>query len=111
MDDCSIRRVLNMVAPIQRRSFVVMEVKGNLIKEERKDALKRFNAPDFKRVALVMIGEPSGEFKSRVQSLIRKEKQDQSDIAWKTKKAEEARRRTIERTHKKLLKQQQKAER
>merc|ERR1719210_3045982 len=66
MDDFSIRRVLNTVAPVQNRNFVVMEVKSNLIKEERKELLKRFSASHFKKVAQIMIGEPTKGFKEQV---------------------------------------------
>merc|ERR1712151_554193 len=42
MDDGSIRRVLNAVAPIQQRNYVVMEVRANLVKDERKELLAKW---------------------------------------------------------------------
>ena len=50
MDDMSIRRILSTVAPIQNRNYVVMEVKGNLVKEERQAAIDRFSCSSFKKV-------------------------------------------------------------
>merc|ERR1712087_171372 len=95
LDDLSARRVVNTIVPAQKRHFIVMEVKGNLIKEERKEALKRYASAHLKKVALVVMGEPSKEFKDRVWSMMLKKKQEQSDIDFKAKKEAEQRARAI----------------
>merc|ERR1712194_773403 len=41
LDDASMRRAVYMVAPMQERNYVVMEVKGNLVKAEREELVKR----------------------------------------------------------------------
>merc|ERR1719453_911618 len=67
LDDMSVRRVINTMSPLMPRNYVVMEVRANLIPEERKNILKRFNYPCFKKVARVVMGEPSASFKQLVQ--------------------------------------------
>merc|ERR1712187_69352 len=39
MDDGSVSRVLRSVAPVQTRNYVIMEVKGSLMKQDRKEML------------------------------------------------------------------------
>merc|ERR1712113_768749 len=62
MDDMSIRRVLNVVAPIVPRNYVVMEVKENLTAADRKNNVQRFSHPAYKKVARVVMGEPNDDF-------------------------------------------------
>ena len=50
MDDGSIRRAIMSMAPLQQRSYLLMELKDNLIKESRAATLSRFG-DDFKKVA------------------------------------------------------------
>jgi hypothetical protein len=111
MDDLSIRRVLNTAICTQKRNIVYMEVKSNLLSQDRKEALRRFNAPQFKRVAQVMIGEPTKDFKEKVQGLLLKDKQAKSDAEFKAKKAEEARARLLEKRAKQAEREKRKAER
>jgi len=87
MDDGSVRRVLNEVAPLQQLDFVVMEVRGNLLQSERAEMLRRFGSHSFRRVARVMIGEPSERFRERVRQLILAEKQKKIDAEWRMEKA------------------------
>eukprot|EP00931_Biecheleriopsis_adriatica_P064435 TRINITY_DN39212_c0_g1_i1.p1 TRINITY_DN39212_c0_g1~~TRINITY_DN39212_c0_g1_i1.p1 ORF type:complete len:900 (+),score=229.97 TRINITY_DN39212_c0_g1_i1:49-2700(+) len=87
IDDLSVRRVLREVAPIQNRNFVVMEVKGNLNKDERSDLASRWTS--FKRVATVVIGEPPPAFKKATQVQMLKLKQETSDAEFRTKQAAE----------------------
>ncbi|CAK0897601.1 unnamed protein product, partial [Prorocentrum cordatum] len=49
IDDMATRKVLLNVAPLVPRDYVVMEVKSNLIKSERKELLGRFRMPHFKK--------------------------------------------------------------
>jgi len=86
-----------------------MEVKSNLIPEERKEALKKFNYPCFKKVARVIMGKPNQEFKDMVQSKILKVKQDKADAAWKQKKAAEAKKKLIEKKQKEFAKKKAEA--
>merc|ERR1712129_214289 len=81
MDDMSIRKVINTVAPIVPRNYLIMEVKSNLVAAERQELLKRFNYPCYKKTAKVMMGEPNKEYKSLVQDKLLKDKQAKSDNA------------------------------
>eukprot|EP00929_Paragymnodinium_shiwhaense_P033802 TRINITY_DN18499_c0_g1_i1.p1 TRINITY_DN18499_c0_g1~~TRINITY_DN18499_c0_g1_i1.p1 ORF type:complete len:905 (-),score=228.58 TRINITY_DN18499_c0_g1_i1:186-2900(-) len=76
LDDLSIRRLLQTLAPMQERPFVVMEIKGNLFKDDRKEAALRWSMPWFKRVALVVVGEPTPEFKAKTKAALLAEKQE-----------------------------------
>lgn len=53
MDDFSARRVINAIACVVPRHYVVMEVKENLVESDRKANLKRFSASHFKKVAML----------------------------------------------------------
>merc|ERR1712187_814433 len=78
-DGVSIRRILYAIASMQQRNFVIMEVKGNLLKDERQEILSKFTDPRFKKVAVLLAGEPNLEFKRRIQELLLKQKQEISD--------------------------------
>jgi len=110
LDDNSVRRVIYQVAPLQSRNFIVMEVKSNLIKGDRKDLLARFPNAFFKKVGVVMVGEPTVDFKKRTNELVLKQKQEQSDAEFKAKKAEEQRKKLMEKRQKELEKAKKKAE-
>lgn len=92
LDDYSVRKVINAIAPCMPRNYLVMEVKSNLIADERKECLKKFNYPCYKKVAHVVMGKPNAEFKEMVHSKILKEKQTKADNTWKA----EAKKREIE---------------
>merc|ERR1719446_488552 len=68
-----------------------MEVKGNLVKESRLDALSKFKLPIFKTSAEVIIGDPTAELKSIAQKKTLEAKQEASDIDFKIRKGEEKR--------------------
>merc|ERR1712151_835523 len=55
IDDDSIRKLIQTVAPILRRNYVFMEVRNNLLASERAKALELFDEPEFRKVALVVI--------------------------------------------------------
>eukprot|EP00927_Polykrikos_kofoidii_P059509 TRINITY_DN5465_c0_g1_i1.p1 TRINITY_DN5465_c0_g1~~TRINITY_DN5465_c0_g1_i1.p1 ORF type:complete len:1000 (+),score=263.77 TRINITY_DN5465_c0_g1_i1:210-3002(+) len=95
MDDYSVKTVLTAVAPLLRRNFLVMELRANLLAEERGAHLARFPSTEFKRVASVMIGEPTVEYKARVQQLMLADKQALAES--------EKRKKAIELERKKLL--------
>lgn len=111
MDDMSIRRILSTVAPIQNRNYVVMEVKGNLVKEERQAAIDRFSCGSFKKVAVVMIGEPSTEFKQQTSKLLLDQKQEAANIEFQAKRIEERRRKLIEKHQRQLERAKRNSER
>merc|ERR1712087_455392 len=104
LDDCSMRKAIFTVAPLQKRNYVVMEVKSNLIAEERKEFLAQFSASHFKKVAAVMVGDPAIEFKKRCHELVLAEKQAASDRAFEQKKLEEKRKRELEKRQKQMAK-------
>jgi len=110
MDDFSIQRVLSTVAPVVPRHYIVMEVKANLVSEERKEALSRFNAPHFKKVAQVVMGEPSDYYKGKQLDRLLRDKQEKADTEWKAKKAEEERKKQVEMRQKQLQEMRKKAD-
>ncbi|CAE8651199.1 unnamed protein product [Polarella glacialis] len=110
MDDLSVRRMLQTLAPLQPRNFIVMEVKGNLIKELRSEALGRFFDVSFKKVGQVLLGEPTSDIKKNTLDLVLKQKQADSDAQFRRQKAEEARKKMIEKRQKELEKAKLKLE-
>jgi len=108
MDDGSVRRVLQAVAPIQARNYVVMEVKSNLVKEERRELASKWAGTGFKRTATVMLGEPPAAVKKHFQELILKDKQEKSDAEFRAKKEEEKKKKELEKRQKKLEKEKKK---
>mmetsp|Transcript_132360 Transcript_132360/g.240782 ORF Transcript_132360/g.240782 Transcript_132360/m.240782 type:complete len:1053 (-) Transcript_132360:66-3224(-) len=96
LDDSSVSRVVSHVAPVMRRDYVVAELKGNLIAEERKKALLRFGGPGFKKVAAVLVGEPTEEYKAHVRSMILGDKVAKVEAEKKKKAQEEERKRLHE---------------
>merc|ERR1719191_1284541 len=105
LDDYSVRKVINAIAPCVPRNYLIMEVKANLIAAERKECLKKFNYPCYKKVAHVVMGKPTEEYKTMVQSKILKEKQEKVLATWKAKKEAEARKKAAEKKAKELAKQ------
>merc|ERR1712228_825970 len=55
LDDNSIKNMLYSIAPVQQRNYVVMEIRGNLLKEERQAVLKKLAAPHLKFSAMVLL--------------------------------------------------------
>jgi len=100
VDDFNLHRVINNIVPLVPRNYVIMEVKSNLLSQDRKAALKRFNYPHFKKIAHVVLGEPNADYKKTVQNKILKEKQDNSDRVWHKAKSD--------REHKKAQEKKQK---
>merc|ERR1711879_469846 len=71
----SVHLMLRAVAQVQRRNFLIMELRGNLMKEGRKKTLDLFPSNMFKKVACTLIGEPTVDFKKYSQQLMLKAKQ------------------------------------
>jgi len=95
MDDSSVRRVLDAIAPTQARNYIVPELKANLVSAERLEALKKFSALDFKKTAKVIMGEPDEEFKQNVQALLLADKQTAAEAKKKAAAQEQERKRLL----------------
>merc|ERR1711972_1004036 len=70
MDDFSAQKALMAVVPALKRDVVCMELNANLQAAERSRALKRFPASDYKRVAVVVMGDPSDAYKARIHKMM-----------------------------------------
>eukprot|EP00927_Polykrikos_kofoidii_P065901 TRINITY_DN615_c0_g5_i1.p1 TRINITY_DN615_c0_g5~~TRINITY_DN615_c0_g5_i1.p1 ORF type:complete len:1042 (-),score=181.47 TRINITY_DN615_c0_g5_i1:74-3022(-) len=110
IDEESFRRVLTALAPMQNRNMVVMEVKASLMKDERRELLKRFSISKYRKVANILMGEPAKDFKEAVKKRALKEKQRQSDADWKARKLVEKQKRVLERRTKELERERRKHE-
>merc|ERR1712194_236778 len=84
------------------------EVKGNLIKEERQEALARFCSSDFKKIAMVILGEPDASFKKKTQDVLQEKKQQESDVVFQDKLKQEKTKRAMERRVKEMELQRRK---
>merc|ERR1712018_619598 len=89
-------------------NYVVMEVKQNLTAADRQVNLRRFSASHYKKVAHVVMGEPSEAYKKSQQDLVLKETQDKLDTQWKAKKIEYERKKQIREAKKKAEEAKQK---
>lgn len=101
MDDMSVRRVLNSISPMFKRNFLVMELKSNLLAEDRASGLARFAPAHFKKVAAVMLGEPSAGYKERVHKLLLADKEAKAEAEKKKREAEAERKKALEAKKKK----------
>merc|ERR1712217_135076 len=70
MDDFSAQKALMAVVPALKRDVICMELDANLQAAERVRALKRFPVSDFKRVAVVAMGQPTDAYKARVHKTL-----------------------------------------
>jgi len=112
LDDFSARKVLTSLATIFPRNYVVMEVKQNLIADDRISNLKMFSNPSYKKIAKVLIGEPSSDSVKTLQDDILSKKQAVLDAAFKVKqdakvkaKEKEAKRKAADEARKEALAQ------
>eukprot|EP00927_Polykrikos_kofoidii_P065899 TRINITY_DN615_c0_g3_i1.p1 TRINITY_DN615_c0_g3~~TRINITY_DN615_c0_g3_i1.p1 ORF type:complete len:1029 (-),score=234.97 TRINITY_DN615_c0_g3_i1:166-3252(-) len=110
-EDVNLRRILSAVAPVQQRNMVVMEVNDNLMKDARHEFLKRFSLSHFKKVARVLIGEPTKDFKETNYSLMLKDKQNRADAEWKARKLEKTQEKILEQKQKELERERKRQER
>merc|ERR1712151_1087830 len=88
LDDRSMTRMIKNIAPLQKRNYVIMEVRNNLMKDSRKKVISKFPSSSFRKVAQVQMGEPSVEFKKKTQELTLQRKQYASDVKFKAEKLE-----------------------
>merc|ERR1712048_1133955 len=95
LEDGSLRRAFNSMASAVPRHYVVMEVKSNLVESDRKATLKRFPTSKFKRIAQVVMGKPSAEFKAKVHAKMLETKKTRVIQEWKKQKAEKERKKAV----------------
>merc|ERR1711972_472496 len=87
-----------------------MEVKSNLVKDERAALLNRFPSDTFKKIAHVQLGEPDKAFKAKTHEVTLAQKQKASDVEFRKKQAEEKRKKAAEKKAKEVEKARAKAE-
>jgi len=104
ISDGTVKKALMTFGSIQERNLLIMEVKGNLLKSERSDVLKRFRMPHIKRIAKIMVGKPDDAFRPKSYETVLRARQEKLTANWHAQI--EAKRR-----HKELQKQKAKAER
>lgn len=97
----SVSKVIYDVVPMLKRNYLVLEMKANLIPAERKKALAWWGAPHFQKVAAVAIGEPTADYKAKVQELLLGEAQAKRRIQ-KRKKDTQTLRKTMLEAKKKM---------
>lgn len=110
MEDLSLQKVINAIAPTIPRNYVVMEVKSNLLATDRAEVLRRFSLPYFKKTAMVVMGKPTEDFKDRLRARILREKQAKADNEWRLKKAQREQQRQLLRRRAELAEFRRKAE-
>eukprot|EP00927_Polykrikos_kofoidii_P071496 TRINITY_DN67757_c0_g1_i1.p1 TRINITY_DN67757_c0_g1~~TRINITY_DN67757_c0_g1_i1.p1 ORF type:complete len:896 (+),score=179.87 TRINITY_DN67757_c0_g1_i1:211-2688(+) len=110
-------RLLRSLASVQQRDYIVLQLKSSLLKNERSKLLRRFPDAAFKKVAHIIVGEPTLDFKEHTKTLLLKDKQDAAELAFKVKKDEALkqklvakRRKELERARKKMEKERLKGE-
>merc|ERR1719324_2373877 len=96
IDDLSVSKVLASISPMLERSFVVMEVKSNLLSDERSAAVAKYAG--FKKVAMVFMGEPPKSLVESVHARIIKDKERKAEAE---KKKKQERKRLLEERQKK----------
>jgi len=106
----ALKKSLLQVASLQPRDFVIMEVTGNLVKEDRAKLMEPFKQPSFKNVAEVVVGEPPSSFKRVAQSKILEAKQAAADKEHKIKYAGEKREWIVRKKQKEIEKTKKKRE-
>lgn len=74
--------LIRSVSPVLKRNFIVMEVRNNLLSHERRKNIARFDRKDFKRVAVVVMGEPTDAHKAfvRQKMLLKKREKAVNDV-------------------------------
>eukprot|EP00928_Gymnodinium_smaydae_P099541 TRINITY_DN9532_c0_g1_i1.p1 TRINITY_DN9532_c0_g1~~TRINITY_DN9532_c0_g1_i1.p1 ORF type:complete len:606 (+),score=211.30 TRINITY_DN9532_c0_g1_i1:91-1908(+) len=90
-DEKAIQRAVSRVAPVLDRSLLLADAKSNLLAEERKALLQRFPAFEFKRTAVVLVGEPPEDHKAFVQEAMLEEKRQKAAEDLRRKQAAQRR--------------------
>jgi len=92
LDDMRVRRFLWNFASIQKRNYIVMEVKSNLLREERMELMSFFPGRCFRKVSVTLMGEPAADFMNRMHELVLNQKQRILDAAFQINLNEHIRR-------------------
>merc|ERR1719162_2748269 len=95
VDDRNIMRILQVIAPLQKRHFVVMEVRGSLLHEHRLERLSKWANKDFRKIAVIVVGDPPDAFAQRGKELILRDKQAALDLKAQTEKRIQDKKREI----------------
>jgi hypothetical protein len=113
LDDGTVKETLTSLSGAQSRNYVVMEVKGNLTKEDRVAQVKKWSKTGLKKVAQVLMGVPEERYRKRTHDTMLAEKQEKANKVWEEdkvkrkqelvkKKTAEAARRRAEKMIKKM---------
>merc|ERR1712217_193331 len=102
--------MIQAVTPLQKRNYVAMEVKKNLLKDTRTRLLAQFNSKLYKRVAVVVMGVPPASFKAKAHEQMLAAKRQK--VAEEVKRARQSadRKKRIEASKKKAELARQKKE-
>ena len=85
LDSGTTRQVIHTIAPRIRRNYIVMEVQKNLLPDDRRKALAAFDSRHFKRIAMVVMGEPPEDFKAEARENLLQSRRDK--VAAEVKRA------------------------
>mmetsp|Transcript_49219 Transcript_49219/g.138973 ORF Transcript_49219/g.138973 Transcript_49219/m.138973 type:complete len:854 (-) Transcript_49219:210-2771(-) len=111
LDDMSVRRILGAIAPTLRRNYIIPELRSNLLAAERAKSLQRFGSSEFTKSAVVIMGEPTQEYKGMVQARTLAEKQQKKARELEQKRVkEENRKKALEARAKLMAQRGQKVE-
>ncbi|CAE7497069.1 Ech1, partial [Symbiodinium natans] len=91
-----VKQILQAAAAAQQRDILFLEVRNNLLKEERVQAVTRFRLPHFKRVAKVLLGQPSADYLEHVYEQLRKEKQEKADADFELQRQQATQQKLLE---------------
>mmetsp|Transcript_63019 Transcript_63019/g.114517 ORF Transcript_63019/g.114517 Transcript_63019/m.114517 type:complete len:747 (+) Transcript_63019:15-2255(+) len=69
LDEAKIPELVEAFSPLGLRNFLVSEVIENLTAAGRKAALDRFSSTEYRKIAIVVIGEPSEAYKEKMKGL------------------------------------------
>merc|ERR1712157_160905 len=75
LEDKTVCKLLQVIASVCPRDFVLIELQANLVKETREKLLSKFPSFMFKKVALVAMGSPSDAFVKYNEKLMLQDKQ------------------------------------
>ena len=78
LDSGTTRQLMHTLAPCLPRNYIVMEVQKNLLSDDRRKALAAFDARHFRRIAMVVMGEPPEEFKAEARESLLQARRDQA---------------------------------
>merc|ERR1712232_24612 len=90
LDDYSMQTTIQSMAPKLDRDCIVMNVKNNLLADERQKVLANFKSEDFKKVALVIMGEPPAAYKEKAYKQALEDKRKKIGDEVRQKKLAEA---------------------